>query len=38
MKHRQGVGVKCTFYSHNTLYVIVTTEHIVVNDARNRHP
>jgi hypothetical protein len=38
MKHRQGVAVRCTFYSHNTLYVIVTTEHIVVNSARNRHP
>jgi hypothetical protein len=38
MKHRQGVGVKCTFYSRNTLYIIVTTEHIVVNSARNRHP
>jgi hypothetical protein len=38
MKLRQGAGVKCTFYSHNTLYTIVTTEHIVVNSARNRHP
>jgi hypothetical protein len=36
MKHRQGVGVKCTFYSHNTLYIIVTTEHTVVNSAGNR--
>jgi hypothetical protein len=38
MKHRKDVGVKCTFYSHNTLYIIVTTEHIAVNSARNRHP
>jgi hypothetical protein len=38
MKRGQGVGVKCTFYSQNTLYTIVTTEHIVVNSARNRHP
>jgi hypothetical protein len=29
MKHRQGDGVKCTFYSHQTLHIIVTT--------RNRH-